>query len=114
MSEPTHNIIVIWSGAVADIPEGWKLCDGNNDTPDLRGNFILGVDPTKPPGTTGGNNTHTHDFTGSLHEHTIVAGNDIAAGADLHDTAAVKRPSGTTNPESNLPYYYALCFIMKK
>ena len=37
--------IVMWSGAIVDIPAGWKLCDGTNDTPDLKGKFIVGYDP---------------------------------------------------------------------
>lgn len=36
-------MIVIWSGAIVDIPAGWVLCDGNNGTPDLRGVFIVGA-----------------------------------------------------------------------
>lgn len=34
--------IVIWSGTVDEIPEGWHLCDGEARTPDLRGKFIIG------------------------------------------------------------------------
>lgn len=36
-------MIVIWSGAIVDIPAGWVLCDGNNDTPDLRGKVVIGA-----------------------------------------------------------------------
>jgi len=34
------GVIVMWSGPVATIPNGWAFCDGNNGTPDLRGHFI--------------------------------------------------------------------------
>lgn len=37
--------IIMWSGVKENIPEGWKLCDGSNRTPDLRGKFIVGYDP---------------------------------------------------------------------
>ncbi len=37
------GMIVMWSGTIADIPYGWALCDGTNNTPDLRGRFIVGV-----------------------------------------------------------------------
>jgi len=39
------RIIVLWSGDPNQIPEGWALCDGNNGTPDLRGRFVVGVNP---------------------------------------------------------------------
>ena len=32
--------IIMWSGAIADIPTGWRLCNGNNGTPNLRNRFI--------------------------------------------------------------------------
>ncbi|MGJ0848633.1 hypothetical protein ACR77J_18340, partial [Tissierella praeacuta] len=35
--------ILMWSGSIANIPEGWALCDGNNGTPDLRDRFIVGA-----------------------------------------------------------------------
>ncbi|MFT4303465.1 MAG: hypothetical protein ACMXYG_02795 [Candidatus Woesearchaeota archaeon] len=38
--------IVMWSGSIGDIPEGWALCDGTQGTPDLRGKFIVGYHPT--------------------------------------------------------------------
>lgn len=46
------NIICIWYGAIVDIPAGWVICDGNNDTPDLRNKFIIGAGDTfNPDGT---------------------------------------------------------------
>jgi microcystin-dependent protein len=35
--------IIQWSGAIADIPDGWALCDGSGGTPDLRGRMIVGA-----------------------------------------------------------------------
>lgn len=104
----------MWSGAIADIPEGWKLCDGNNDTPDLKGKFIVGAGNSYSVDDTGGSVLHSHPFTGSLHQHNIVAGNDIAAGANSDVTVAIKRPSGTTDIASFTNPYHALCYIMKK
>jgi hypothetical protein len=35
--------IVMWSGSVSTIPSGWRLCDGTNNTPDLRDRFVIGA-----------------------------------------------------------------------
>lgn len=50
------NMILIWSGAVVDIPAGWALCDGNNGTPDLRGKFLIGAGGAKAPDDEGTSN----------------------------------------------------------
>ena len=41
-----------------NIPEGWVLCNGENNTPDLKGKFIYGGNPSSL-GNTGGSETHT-------------------------------------------------------
>ena len=35
--------ILPWRGNLADMPEGFALCDGSNGTPDLRDRFIVGA-----------------------------------------------------------------------
>ena len=40
-SKVPAGTIVMWSGA--NLPIGWALCDGKNETPDLRGKFIVGL-----------------------------------------------------------------------
>jgi len=84
-----RGTIVMWAGALADIPAGWALCDGTNGTPNLLDRFILGVDAGQNPGETGGANTktltvdnlpaHTHAFTtasGGSHSHGTKIEND--------------------------------------
>lgn len=61
--------IMMWSGAITAIPNGWALCDGTNGTPDLRGRFIVGASQGEitidggrynyPVGSTGGQNKVT-------------------------------------------------------
>ena len=51
--------IQVWSGLLADIPNGWVLCDGTLGTPNLTDKFILGASPASDPGSEGGGNTHT-------------------------------------------------------
>jgi hypothetical protein len=48
----------MWSGTT--IPTGWVLCDGNNNTPDLRERFIVGSGLTYATGASGGNSVHQH------------------------------------------------------
>lgn len=44
------GIIVLWGGAIVDIPAGWHLCDGSTikerTLPDLRDRFIIGAGNT--------------------------------------------------------------------
>jgi len=35
--------VILWSGFIASIPNGFALCDGNNGTPDLRTRFVVGA-----------------------------------------------------------------------
>lgn len=106
------NMIVLWSGAIVDIPDGWVICDGTHGTPDLRDRFIIGAGDTYNPDDTGGASTHTHDFTTDGHTHNTAAGppNVVQAG-----TGAIisNTDSGTTDPKNHLPPYYALAYIMK-
>lgn len=107
------GIIVIWSGAIVDIPEGWHLCDGTEGTPDLRDRFIVGAGSTFTPGDTGGSVNHNHTFTGDGHTHTIAPEVFIAAGAEYASTTDPAAASGTTDNADGRPPYYALAFIMK-
>jgi len=79
---PSVEPIIMWSGKVADIPNGWQLCDGTNNTPDLRDRFIQGVDTGELPGQTSGSHEvtltvdnlskHKHKFTtdpAGAHDH---------------------------------------------
>ena len=48
------GVICMWSGSSAEIPAGWVLCDGLNNTPDLRGRFVVGAGGAYDVGDTGG------------------------------------------------------------
>lgn len=83
------GIIVMWSGSIASIPSGWRLCNGTLGTPDLRNRFIIGafqdnagVANTTITGVntlTGGSkdaivvsHTHTATVTDPGHSHTTT------------------------------------------
>ena len=46
--------VLSWYGKLADIPEGFALCDGTNGTPDLRDRFVVGAGGEYALGATGG------------------------------------------------------------
>ena len=75
------GVIVAWSGAIANIPTGWALCDGANGTPDLRDKFIVGarqdvagVAQSNIMGSsmsTGGSVSHNHTGVTGVHILTV-------------------------------------------
>ena len=119
---PTGGIIM-WSGAVNAIPTGFVLCDGTNNTPDLRDKFIIGAG-NLGVGTTGGQKdaivpNHTHptsvDSGRLFHQggqnYTISYG---GAGSYPGTVFSMNNPSnGESVTDKNLPPYHALCYIMK-
>lgn len=126
--------ILLWSGSPAAIPSGWALCNGSNNTPDLRGRFVVGYDNTQAGvslkyhtiGETGGNNRialetdhmprHTHkalkraDDNDLDHVDTygVVATNLEAVTVDINLESV-----GSNKPFDIRPPYYVLAYIMK-
>lgn len=104
--------IVAWSGTLESIPAGFRLCDGTQNTPDLRDRFIVGPDLTFAVGQEGGTLTHAHDFTSDLHRHNTPAGAAINQAPILNRLTSYETVTGTTDDSANVPPYYALFFIM--
>ncbi len=104
--------ILMWNGAIVDIPSDFALCDGNNSTPDLTDRFIPGAGDTYAPDDTGGSLTHTHPFTTDGHFHTLSTSNSIALGFGRDNITNVSVDSGISAPASTLPPFFALAFIM--
>lgn len=107
------GVIVIWSGAIVNIPAGWGICDGTGTRPDLRDRFIPGAGTTYNPGDSGGAVNHDHDFTGDGHHHHLEAGDDMGFAISQSDVTDDQPAVGTTDNASTLPPYYALAFIIK-
>ena len=114
------GMIMLWSGAVVDIPDGWLLCDGNLSTPDLRGKFVVGAGDAYTPADTGGADTHTlseaempahdHDFQGWS---SYAAGGPEGGGQTTSHVTLTTASTGGGAAHENRPPYYALCYIMK-
>jgi hypothetical protein len=47
------GMVVAWTGIIADIPSGWVICDGNNGTPNLTDQFIVGATVSSVLASTG-------------------------------------------------------------
>ena len=109
---------MLWYGSIASIPSGWVLCDGNNSTPNLTNNFIVGAGGTYSVAATGGStdafvvsHTHTASFTGDAlgtHSHAISpatrTGGGGTSGGDINvdfggsiptNAVSAGTPSGT-------------------
>lgn len=63
-----YGAIIMWYGAVNTIPMGWALCNGSNNTPDLRDRFVVGAGSTYSVNGTGG----SADAVLVLHNHGVT------------------------------------------
>lgn len=63
------GVIVLWYGDINNPPQGWRVCDGNFNTPDLRNRFVVGAGDTYAVNTTGG----SKDAVVVSHNHTAVS-----------------------------------------
>jgi microcystin-dependent protein len=69
--------IMMWSGVIADIPDGWALCNGQTSnsmlTPDLRGRFVVGYEDRVSPPVHSDNAYKTMNNSGGLKDVTLTA-----------------------------------------
>jgi len=118
-----EGVISMWSGSTDDIPDGWTLCDGDNDAPDLRNRFVVGAGDEYSVDETGGEKEvqldvsempeHGHSYTKaetSNSRGTSSTGFNAATDDIVNNTTD---PEGGDQPHENRPPYYALAYIMK-
>ena len=89
------GVIVMWSGESTNIPNGWVLCDGNNNTPNLSGRFIVGYSASDSDYNNINNNGGNKNFTITennlpLHSHSCTVSQE---GSHTH--------SGSTNNDGS-------------
>jgi len=117
--------IVAWVGLEEDIPEGWVVCNGNNNTPNLNdGVFPV---PFNEEGITGGHSIHTiepytHSHTSTseyTHTHNIGSGTlPMRTGAYYALIPATHSHSTGDNTHSHtmtgeyIPPHYNVIWIM--
>lgn len=116
--------IIMWSGDINRKPKGWLLCDGSNNTPDLRDRFIVGAGKSYKVKKTGGQKEvtltvkqmppHAHN----VNRQTTCSGKGCST---KHNIFSVDKTGGSNYtakagggmPHENRPPYYALYFLMK-
>lgn len=111
--EISTGMILMWSGAIVDIPAGFALCSGANGTPDLRSTFIVGAGDTYDVGDAGGNTAHNHPASGTIVDPYLDFGSDIAAGNNYSEELADDAVTVVVQNANHIPPYYALAYIMK-
>lgn len=126
--------IIMWSGSVATVPQGWAICDGKNGTPNLSGRFVLGAGSEpgltpRSPGQTGGEEAHQLSIAEMpAHGHSISV-NTVGYSASWNGSAeATAAPgqgrnngwrtwntagAGSSAAHNNMPPYYVLAYIMR-
>ena len=123
------GMIILWSGASNAVPTGFVLCNGQNNTPDLRGRFVVGFHDSNGDydvNDTGGSESvtltvnqipaHTHTHTKATHPSGSGPEQNQSGGPEdrtnFGDTGTTSSTGGGQSHE-NRPPYYALCYIMK-
>ena len=123
------GMIIMWNSTVASIPTGFVLCDGNNNTPDLRGRFVVGHHPSNGDydvdDTGGAENvtltiaqmpSHKHDTTvdnTKLFPSNGQTSINYGGPGGYPATTFTMSTTGGGGAHENRPPYYALCYIMK-
>lgn len=115
--------IIMWSGTIANIPSGWRLCGAGGGAvngiqiPDLTDKFVVGATadgadsayPGLQGGATGGSKdaiavSHTHGITDPGHRHIINHRRDSSASGNfqtLEDTSNSDEGSWSSNGLDN-------------
>ena len=131
------GVIMMWSGTIATIPSGFALCDGSNNTPDLRDKFIVGAKQDDGVGAastaksnitgslaaTGGSTSATtsqegvHEFTGSEDNSAQVQDASSSYNGIQNKNSRDRHQHGIdwrhTHTVTTIPPFYAIAYIMK-
>ena len=130
-----RGIIVAWNGKQDTVPLGWVLCNGANNTPDLRSRFIVGSGGVSGLTDYGWGNTggleyvaltvgqipsHSHNQSITMHALCYKDGGCASQyGLGNYDnkrtstTMDIGTAVGGNQAHENRPPYYALAWIMK-
>ena len=131
------GVIMMWSGTIATIPSGFALCDGSNNTPDLRDKFIVGAKQDDGVGaastaksnvtgsltTSGGSATSTtsqegvHEYTGTEDNPRQIQDASSSYNGIVNKNSRDRHQHGIdwrhTHTVPTIPPFYAIAYIMK-
>lgn len=111
------GIIILWYGIAANVPYGWKICNGQFGTPNLRDRTPVCAGSAYNVGDTGGSATHDHNFTGDGHTHFVPGAPMVQTdGLDYRLTNLYTGSTpviGTTLLVFSMPKYHSLYYIMR-
>ena len=126
------GVVVAWYGMPNTIPNGWRICDGLNGTPNLKDRFIIGAGGKYRLNSKGGQEKvklninqiprHSHSYMDAYFAEAwgqvpVPGGWGSRTGTDKDNKAfQMKRntlPTGKSLPHNNMPPYFSLYYIMK-
>lgn len=138
--------ILMWGGTfggtgnkypmIGGVPNtAWHICDGTDDTPDLRDRFVVGAGSTYEVGATGGAASVQHQHNTGLWWNTVdnilavytssnlpIYGTtwkgarsykSVSLDSSPHNTTSANDALTSTTTTDNRPPYYALAFIQR-
>ena len=120
-----QGVIVMWSGAITEIPDDWTLCDGTDGAPDLTDRFVVGAGGGYDVDETGGSDeVQLTESELPEHSHTRAGSQLSGSGSNAFQTGIESTDpnlrstewlgdTGGDEPHENRPPYYALAYIMK-
>ena len=95
------GVIVMWYGSESNIPTGWTICNGQNNTPDLRDRFIIGAGNQYQVNDTGGQEKVTlQESELPSHRHYIDS-DVISNGGHNHQTVNQNSRYGYEGPKTD-------------
>ena len=101
------GMIILWSGTIASIPTGFVLCDGQNNTPDLRDKFIIGAREDNSgvaKSNIEGSLTQSGGSKDAIivsHDHTVNHNHGFTTGSDGAHSHSYTRFSGTARVDND-------------
>lgn len=110
------------TGNTRQVPEGWRVCNGTNSTPDLTGRFLYGVTSISEAGKVGGvlkipnDGGHVHEgkteSDSAVQTHSFKCRGNCSLKTEHNHKFKTSAPNHN-HGEENRPPYYSVIYICK-